>query len=320
MHFIVTGGAGFIGSHLTNYLLAEGHHVTVVDDLTSGKRQNLSEHRNLTLMCQDILQCQPEAFTQPVAGLVHLAATPSVTQSWLNPLSAHQNNLTTTVAVLQLAQALKIQRLVYASSAAVYGNPTQLPITEDHVTDPISPYGLQKLVSEQYIQMFAQHCGFSAVILRLFNVFGPRQLPNSPYSGAISIFVEAMRQGRPITLFGDGRQTRDFVYVQDVALAIAQSLTVTMPAKANVVCNIGTGTSVTLLALIEILRHYFPSWKADVNFAPERVGDIRHSQPCIAKASAALRFVPTWSVPSALELLIQSLNSPSFQQSRSFVP
>lgn len=307
MHFIVTGGAGFIGSHLTTHLLTEGHSVTVVDSLISGKLQYLPQHERLTLLRQDICHCHPEHFLRPVDGLVHLAATPSVAQSWLEPLQAHQNNLTTTLAVLQLVRALQIPKLVYASSAAVYGDPIHSPITENHATHPISPYGLQKLASEQYIQMFAQHYDFSAVILRLFNVFGPRQLPNSPYSGVISIFIDAMRHGQPITIFGDGSQTRDFIYVQDIAYGITQALIAEIPAKGTVFCNIGTGTSVTLLTLIETLRGYFPHWNAAVQFAPARAGDIHHSQPCVKKAATAIGFVPRWSVRSAMALWMPSL-------------
>ncbi len=148
MHFIVTGGTGFIGSHVTEQLLSEGHYVTVVDNLTTGSLINLPEHARLKFLHKDLLSCQLEDFIKPIDGIAHLATTPSVTESWLQPLAAHHNNLSATIAVIQLCQALEIPRLVFTSSAAVYGNPLQLPITEDHQTSPISPYGLQKLVSE----------------------------------------------------------------------------------------------------------------------------------------------------------------------------
>jgi UDP-glucose 4-epimerase len=307
MHYIVTGGAGFIGSHFTEHLLSEGHTVTVVDDLTSGKRENLPEHAHLRLLQKDILACQPWDFPDPVAGLVHLAATPSVVSSWEHPLHAHQNNLSTMLAVIQLCKALNIHRLVYASSAAVYGNPIHLPISESHPSAPISPYGLQKLVSEQYLQLFAARTEFSAVILRLFNVFGSRQVASSPYSGVISIFADAMQRRRAVTVFGDGSQTRDFVYVKDVAIALAQAVRVPLEGSSTLTCNIGTGNAVSLLQLIEILRESFPDWRTGVNFAEARSGDIQHSQPNISHATEQLGFVPHWTIQTARETFIESV-------------
>jgi UDP-glucose 4-epimerase len=307
MHYIVTGGAGFIGSHLTEYLLSDGHTVTVVDDLTSGKQENLPDHASLRLLKKDVLTCQPWDFPEPVAGLVHLAATPSVVSSWEHPLHAHQNNLSTVLAVIQLCKALSIPRLVYASSAAVYGHPTHLPIAESHPTTPISPYGLQKLVSEQYLRLFSEQVGFSAVILRLFNVFGARQVANSPYSGVISIFTDAMQRGRSLTIFGDGTQTRDFVYVKDVAIALSQALMVSLKESPVLTCNIGTGNAVSLIQLIDILRESFPDWRAGVNFAEARPGDIQHSQPMINHAIKRLGFTPHWSVQRAMEVFVESV-------------
>ena len=308
MHFIVTGGAGFIGSHLTEQLLSEGYDVTVVDNLTTGNLQNLSEHPCVRLLQKDISTCQPDDFTQQIDGIAHLAATPSVTASWLHPLEAHHNNLSATVAVIQLCQALNIPRLVFASSAAVYGNPTQLPISEEQHTSPISPYGLQKLVSEQYASLFAKPLGFSFVGLRLFNVFGPRQLPNSQYSGVISIFVEAMRQGLPLTIYGDGTQTRDFIYVKDVANGFAKALTTPLESGSCLICNLGTGKSTSLLELIDSLKTCLPHWQSEIKFVPPRPGDIQHSQADISKASSHLGFTPQSSAKSGLQLFVESLN------------
>lgn len=307
MHFIVTGGAGFIGSHVSEQLLSEGHHVTVVDNLTTGNLQNLPTHPYLKILQKDISICQPEDFPNKIDGIAHLAATPSVTDSWLHPLEAHHNNLSATIAVIQLCQALKVPRLVFASSAAVYGNPTTLPISEAQETSPISPYGLQKLVSEQYASLFAQHLGFSFVGLRFFNVFGPRQFPNSQYSGVISIFVSAMQQGLPITIYGDGTQTRDFIYVKDVANGFATSLTTPLDSGSSLICNLGTGKSTSLVQLVDILKTCFPDWHSDIKFAPARLGDIQHSLANISNASSYLGFTPQWSAQSGLQLLIKSL-------------
>ena len=309
MHFIVTGGAGFIGSHVTEQLLSEGYHVTVVDNLTTGNLQNLPTHPYLKFLQKDISTCQPEDFPEQIDGIAHLAATPSVTDSWLHPLEAHHNNLSATVAVIQLCQALNIPRLVFASSAAVYGNPTTLPISEEQQTSPISPYGLQKLVSEQYGSLFAQHLGFSFVGLRFFNVFGPRQVPNSQYSGVISIFVSAMQQGLPITIYGDGTQTRDFIYVKDVASGFAKALTTPLESGSSLICNLGTEKSTSLIQLVDILKTCLPEWQSEIKFAPPRLGDIHHSQADISNASSLLGFTPQWSIQLGLQLFIESLSA-----------
>jgi UDP-glucose 4-epimerase len=309
MHFIVTGGAGFIGSHVTEQLLSEGHSVTVVDNLATGRLQNLPDHPHLKFLQKNVLACQPEDFTEQIDGIAHLAATPSVTESWLHPLDAHHNNLSAIVAVIELCQALKIPRLVLASSAAVYGAQTSLPILEDHNTCPTSPYGLQKLVSEQYASLFANQFGLSFVALRLFNVFGPRQLPNSQYSGVISIFVAAMQQGLPITIYGDGTQTRDFIYVKDVAIAFAKALTTPMASGSCVSCNVGTGKAISLIQLVNTLKDCFPEWNSTVQFAPARLGDIQHSQADIARAATLLSFTPSGSLQSHMKLFIEALEA-----------
>lgn len=301
MRFIITGGAGFIGSHLIDTLLAKGHEAIAVDNLISGKRQNLPQHPQLTLIQKDILACQPQDFPAPIDGMIHLAATPSVTESWSQPLVSHHNNLSATLAVIQLCQALKIPKLVFASSAAVYGKQSTLPIGETLPTIPISPYGLQKLASEQYASLYAAQFGFSFVGLRLFNAFGTRQVPNSPYSGVISIFVAAMQQGLPITIYGDGTQTRDFIYVKDVALAFTQAAIASLEPGSAYICNIGTGNSISLNQLIEILKQCFPDWHAKVKFASPRLGDIQHSQANISQANLLLNFQPQWSVASGMK-------------------
>ena len=309
MHFIVTGGAGFIGSHLTEQLLSEGHSVTVVDNLATGRLQNLPDHPHLKFLQKNILACQPEDFTEQIDGIAHLAATPSVTESWLRPLEAHHNNLSAIVAVIELCQTLNIPKLVLASSAAVYGGQVSLPITEAQETSPISPYGLQKLVGEQYATLFAKQLGFSFVGLRFFNVFGPRQVPSSPYSGVISIFVSAMQKGLPITIYGDGTQTRDFVYVKDVAIALTKALVYPLTSGIGLTCNIGTGQSISLLQLVNILKDCYPDWKSEIKFAPSRLGDIQHSQADITNATSLLGFTPHWSVESGMRLFVESLLS-----------
>ncbi|MCP2727696.1 NAD-dependent epimerase/dehydratase family protein [Limnofasciculus baicalensis] len=307
MHFVVTGGAGFIGSHLTEKLLSEGYRVTVVDNLSTGCLSNLPNHPQLKLLQKDILTCQPDDFSEPIDGIAHLAATPSVTASWLEPLAAHDNNLSATVRVIELCQMLKIPKLVFASSAAVYGNQTQLPIVESLPTHPISPYGLQKLVSEEYASLFCQKLGLSFIGLRFFNVYGPRQMPDSPYSGVISIFVKAMKEGFPITIYGNGAQTRDFIYVKDVAMALTKALIAPREPGSSLICNLGTGKTTSLLQLVDILKTCFPEWKSDINFAAERIGDIRDSQADISKVSSILGFAPQSSIAAGMAGLVESL-------------
>lgn len=301
MHFVITGGAGFIGSHVAEQLLLEGHYVTVVDNLSTGKRHNLPAHPRLNVLLRDVLDCRPEDFHHPIDGIAHLAAIPSVTESWSHPQKAHHHNLSTTIAIIQLCLELNIPRIVLASSAAVYGNTIQLPISEEQLTIPISPYGLQKLASEQYIHLFAQRFGLSSISLRLFNVFGPRQVPQSSYSGVISNFIQAMQKDWPITIYGNGKQTRDFIYVKDTAIAFTKALTVSLPAGYCAACNIGTGQSISLLDLVDILRSCFTQWNAGINFLNSRAGDIQHSRADVSKARSLLCFTPQWSAQSGIE-------------------
>ncbi len=299
-HFIVTGGAGFIGSHVTDQLLTAGHRVTVVDNLSTGRLANLPAHAQLSLFQKDLADCIPSDFTQPVDGIAHLAATPSVELSWLQPLPAHHNNLSTTLKTLELCHQLQCPRFVFASSAAVYGVPQRLPIAEDHPTLPISPYGLQKLASEQYGHLFAQRWGFCFVALRLFNVFGDRQDPSSPYSGVISKFIAAMQKNEPIVLYGDGSQTRDFISVRSVAAAFLKALTVaSIPSS---MLNIGSGQAISLLDLIEILHKTHPEWQRSFSYKPSRAGDIKHSQADVTEARQYLGFKPRQAMIDPAEL------------------
>lgn len=304
MNILVTGGAGFIGSHLTEELLAQGHQVIVVDDLSSGSMSNLPLDGKLIFIQKDILSCSPEDFPVRIDAVAHLAAIPSVVTSWDEPIKSHTSNLSATVSVLELCKKMGVAKVVFASSAAVYGDIDRIPISEQAPTKPISPYGLQKLASEDYLRLFAGHFSISAVALRLFNVYGPRQRPDSAYSGVISIFSAAMRNNKPINIYGDGLQTRDFVFVKDVAKAFALALTRQMDGGAFLVCNVATAKKISLLDLVEALRVNFPEWNSEIEFKPSRPGDILESQADISRAKE-IGFQPEFDIATGLERLVK---------------
>jgi UDP-glucose 4-epimerase len=302
-HYLITGGAGFIGSHLVDHLLQAGHRVTVIDDFSTGKAENLPCEGEIEIVAADLLTLAADRLAGPFAAIVHLAALPSVNDSWAQLGAAHARNLTATVRVIELARELGIPRLVFASSAAVYGNPDAVPITEEYPRRPVSPYGLQKLASEEYGRLFARD-DFSFVALRFFNVFGPRQVADSPYSGVITKFAGALRENRTVTIFGEGTQTRDFVYVQDIAAGILRALEAPGLAPFTV-CNLGCGEAVSILQLAETMRRFFPRWQRAFKRAPMPLGDIVRSESDISAAQRLLDYRPRYSLASGLAEMFQ---------------
>src|SRR5205807_8067461 len=215
--YLVTGGAGFIGSHLVEELVRRGHRVRVADSLITGKRRNLDHISAIDFIEGDLAELPTaQRAVADVDYVLHQAAIPSVPRSVKDPIASNRANVDATINVLVAARDAGVKRLVYAGSSSAYGDTPSLPKREDMPTNPLSPYALQKLVSEQYCQMFTRLYGFEAVTIRYFNVFGPRQDPGSPYSGVISLFSSALLQGRQPTIYGDGAQTRDFTYVANV--------------------------------------------------------------------------------------------------------
>ena len=270
---LVTGGAGFIGSHTVAALLAGGVPVTVLDDFSSGKPARLPDHPDLRVLRGDIRD--GAAVARAMAGashVLHLAAQVSVTASVEDPPASASRNLTGFLNVLEGARRLGITRVVYASSAAVYGAPAKLPLDETSAVAPLSPYGLEKSINDQYAGLYASLYGLCCLGLRYFNVYGPRQDPHSPYAGVISIFAERAAAGEPLTVHGDGSQTRDFIYVGDVA----RSNLAALASKCCGVLNVATGSSVPLLQLIDTLGRCLGR-VPQVRFAAPRQGDIRHS-------------------------------------------
>ncbi|MGB8476496.1 MAG: NAD-dependent epimerase/dehydratase family protein, partial [Candidatus Acidiferrum sp.] len=243
--------------------------------------------------------------------IVHLAARPSVATSWEQPMQAHESNLSLTLYALTLARELRIKRVVFASSAAIYGDATEVPTKESSQSNPSSPYGLQKVTSERYGELFAGALGLSFVGLRFFNVFGPRQSPSSPYSGVISTFLAAMQRGQSVNITGDGEQTRDFVYVKDVATALQAAVTKIPDEIRWLVLNIGTGVPTSISKLHREMTRFFPGADKVPIFVPAASGDIRHSTACITAANQVLKFVPRYSLQDGLAELLQGSVKPS---------
>lgn len=305
---IVTGAAGFIGSHTTDLLLAEGHQVVGVDNLRSGHRRNLTSafaaeaFRFVEADVADEGMLDELAATENPDGIIHLAALVSVQDSMNNPDLNYRLNVLATHRVAEAARKYQIKRLVFASSAAIYGDATDLPIDEDSPKSPISPYGGAKLASEALLLSYGAAFGRTVRCQRYFNVFGPRQDPASPYSGVISIFDQRYRDGRGVTIFGDGQQTRDFISVHDVARA--NVLAVTKQGVASGVANICTGRSTSLLQIAAIFGQHYPVVPAPTHGDP-RAGDIIHSLGKAERAEVELGFKAERAVEEGLGELIK---------------
>ena len=303
MRVLVTGGAGFIGSHLVDALVARGDDVIVLDDLSTGRRENLAAAGDKARLIVGSVT-DPHAVRAAAAGcalVYHQAAVASVQRTVEAPVDTQRVNLGGTLNVLEAARAEGVRRVVFAGSAAVYGDSDALPLVESAQPRPMSPYALEKLASEQYVAVWASLYGLETVTLRYFNVFGPRQDPSSPYSGVISIFVDRLLSGRAPTIFGDGEQTRDFVYVEDVVRA--NLLAGLAPGASGHVFNVARGESTTLRAVYDALGHA-TGVNVAAHFAEARAGDIRHSRASIERAQSVLGFEPRVPVAEGLARLV----------------
>jgi nucleoside-diphosphate-sugar epimerase len=298
-HYLVTGGAGFIGSHLCEELVRRGEQVRVVDSLVTGKRQNLAHLPQIEFIHGDLADIDvARRAVQDIEYVLHQAAIPSVPRSIEDPLTSNRANIDATVNLLVAARDARVRRMVYAGSSSAYGNSQTLPKVETMPTAPLSPYALQKLVAEQYCQLFTGLYGFETVTIRYFNVFGPRQDPSSPYSGVISLFIRALCEGRCPTIYGDGEQTRDFTYVANV---VDGALRACHAANASgEVINVATGGRISLNQLFDTLKRQVGSTLEPIYSAP-RAGDVRDSQADIAKARRLLGYAPTVSFSDGLE-------------------
>ncbi len=312
--YLVTGGAGFIGSHLVTQLIHRGHTVRVVDNLITGKRRNLDHVPGVEFVEGDLADIS--VATRAVEGMdyvLHQAAIPSVPRSVKDPISSNRANIDASVNVLVAARDAGVKRLVYAGSSAAYGDTPTLPKREDMPTSPLSPYALQKLVSEQYGQLFTQLYGFETVTIRYFNVFGPRQDPGSPYSGVISLFASALLEGRQPVIYGDGEQTRDFTYVANVVDGVLRA--VETPKASGHVINVATGGRISLNALLRAMNKIVGTSLQPIYQEP-RAGDVRDSQADITKAKTLLGYTPIVSLEEGLEKTLEWCRTESTAGSR----
>lgn len=310
MRFLITGGAGFIGSHIAEHLLQGKHQARVLDNFTTGKRENLAfaaENPNLEIIDGDIRDAGTVASAMSgVDGVFHEAALVSVPESVEQPGLSFDINVKGTFTVFEAARQAGVRRVVYASSAAVYGDNENLPLSEMAAPIPLSPYGLDKLYSEQLGALYQSLYGQQMVALRYFNVFGPRQDPVSPYSGVISIFVDRLKSGKATMIFGDGEQTRDFVYVADIVQANLKAMFAEYAGFR--VFNVGCGRQTSLNQLLAHLKELTGS-SVLPTYAEARAGDIRHSLSDISRIQTGLGYAPAFSLAAGLRLLLESTKS-----------
>ena len=305
--FLVTGGAGFIGSHIVEYLVARGKNVVVIDDLSTGSIRNLDNFfHKITFYEGSILdRALLEKAMEGVECVFHQAAIPSVPRSIKNPIETHTVNTTGTIAVFDVAKNAQVKRVVYASSSSVYGDSLTLPKIETMGYNPLSPYAVQKMTGEYYGKLYYKIFGLETVGLRYFNVFGPRQNPDSEYAAVIPKFIKKIKSDIPVTIYGDGETTRDFTYIDNVVHANMQA-SIAERASGEVF-NIALGSRISLNELVRAINTLCGK---NINTVYEdfRGGDIKHSLADISKAQDILKYSPTVSFTEGLQKTADSLS------------
>ena len=300
--YLVTGGAGFIGSHLAEELASRGHRVRIADSLITGKRSNIAHLTDADFRLGDLADLD---FARTVVDgceyVLHQAALPSVPRSVSDPVSAHRANVDATLNVLVASRAAGVKRVVFAGSSSVYGDTPTLPKRETMAVNPLSPYALQKAMGEQYLQLFTRLYGLSTVTTRYFNVFGPRQDSSSSYSGVISQFATALLQNRSPTIYGDGEQTRDFTYVGNVVEGVLRACDV--PAANGEIINVATSGRISLNELFRTMKSLVGA-TVEPSYVDARLGDVRHSQADITKAKEILDYEPRISFEDGLKVTL----------------
>jgi len=303
---LIVGGAGFIGSHTADILMEQGIKVRVLDNLSSGHRTNLPvSHPLMEFIEGDMRNAETvKEVMQGISHVVHLAAQVSVVASLEDPEFSAQQNIIGYLNVLDAAKNAGVKRMVYASSAAIYGEPPSLPLDEEMDVKQLSPYGLEKQVNEEYADLYYRLHGFSALGMRFFNVYGPRQDPKSPYAGVIALFMDRIKDNLPLTMNGDGEHTRDFIYVRDVARTNVEALGVDVQGA----CNVATGEKTSLNDLVNVLSDITGN-KAEVTYGPEREGDIVHSLANPAKMNSEIGVVADTDLKEGLTKLLESVSN-----------
>lgn len=304
-NYLVTGAAGFIGRSISQRLIQEGHHVRGVDNFSTGKHENLQGLEGLDFIEGDITDAATmQKACQDIEVIFHEAALASVPRSVKDPVSSNHANVTGTIQVLHAAQQAKVRRVVYAASSSAYGNTPTLPKREDMLPRPISPYAVSKLTGEYYMQSFYQVYGLETVSIRYFNVFGPYQDPSSQYSGVLAKFIPQMLRGEQPVIYGDGEQSRDFTFIENVVNA--NLLASQRPAHrvAGKVFNVATGNRITLNQTVEVLRG-ITGYTGPVGYTAERTGDVKHSLADITAAREALGYEPTVDFPEGLRRTVE---------------
>ena len=301
---LVTGGAGFIGSHIASALVANGARVRIIDDLSTGYRENISEIGGNVDFVEGSLADESalQKALEDVELVFHEAAIPSVPRSVENPRQTHIASVDSTFSLLLAAKERKVRRVVYAASSSAYGDQPSLPKVEDMLPDPLSPYAVAKLVGEYYCQVFTRVYGLETVSLRYFNVFGPRQDPSSQYSGVISRFVAALLSGERPVIYGDGEHSRDFTYIANVVEANLKAAETTKGVGA--VINIANGERITLNQLLKEVQQLTGKTDVSVDYKPPRAGDVLHSLADITRARELLGFEPRVGLREGLQSTI----------------
>jgi len=306
VNYLITGGSGFIGVPLTSELLRQSARVTVIDDLKDGHSSSLPKHPLLTFIRKDVMEWNPQHCTEPFDAVIHLAASPSVASSWTQPQLSHTNNLSTTVRIIQLCLKTQIKRIVFASSAAVYGHAPEHPIREDAPILPVSPYGLQKAASEHYGKLFATANEITFIALRLFNVYGSLTDPSSANSGVVNTFMHAAKNGSPLPVHGNGSATRDFISIKDVVTAFCKAITYSDAKMGFTAINVATGASMKISDLAQATISLCPERRAEVIHSPEPVGSIHFSCGDVSKANNLLGFTSSRSLAEDLPGLFRA--------------
>jgi nucleoside-diphosphate-sugar epimerase len=299
--YLITGVAGFIGSSIARGLLAQGDQVRGIDNFSTGKRENIEEILD-TIDFREVDLGDLDRLNDACRGadyVFHEAAIPSVPKSVLDPLGSNRANVDGTVHLLIAAKEARVKRVVYAASSSAYGDTPTLPKHEGMPPNPISPYAVAKLASEYYMTSFYRCYGLETVCLRYFNIFGPRQDPTSPYSGVLAKFISQMLHGEQPTIFGDGKQSRDFTYIDNVVSANLLAMKAPASQAAGNVFNVATGTRVDLNQTFELLKNII-GYKGEVKYGAERSGDVKHSLADLSRTEKALGYKPLVSFEEGL--------------------